>query len=387
MGLNTLLSFTVFIIGCVLVAIVLINHTTTAARLLCLSLFSLTYSIFLIFLFDSQYIIHMPYLYRTGGLAGYLITPSLYLYIIFMLYDRHKLKWRDAIHLVPALIYLIDYTPFFFLSNDEKRTVLYQLFYQRQNVLLFSEGWLVPSNMHNFARNGISLVYFFFLAKLLFQPKYFKSFRIDRRELDWLRVNSTMYFLLTIAGIMTLSILPAPAAWPFTVLTILAIFLVMSLILFLEPNILYGQEQFRNGAANPDKSKPAQFAPLALEQTGTRLRAFIRNRQYLHKNIKLEEVANELGVKPYVLSAYINQEYQMHFNDLINHYRIQFIKEGISNNEWKDLTLEAIAEQAGFSNRNTFLSAFKKSTGMTPTSFVRMHRGEQVRKPSEDQEG
>ena len=386
MGLNTLLSFTVFVIGCVLIAIILINHTQTAARLLCLSLFALTYSIFLIFWFDSQYILHTPFLFRTGGIAGYLIVPSFYLYVICMLHDRRKLKWWDAIHLLPALFYIVDYTPFWLSGSENKRAVLLDLFQHQQNVLLFREGWLVPSGIHNVARNGISLIYFFFIGRLLFNPVYYQTFHVERKVLDWLRISATMYFLLTVAGIMTITILPSPNAWPFTVLTILAIFLVMSLILFLEPNILYGEEQLKL-ELNHDKNKPPNFAPHLMEQTGTRLRNFIRSQHYLNKNLKLDEVAHELGVKPYVLSAFINQEYQMHFNDLINHYRIQHIKEGIMNNEWKDLTLEAIAEKAGFSNRNTFLSAFKKSTGMTPTSFMRMHRGDHFKKPQSEEEG
>ena len=386
MGLNTLLSFTVFVIGCVLVAIILINHTQTAARLLCLSLFSLTYSIFLIFWFDSQYILHTVHLFRTGGIAGYLIVPSMYLYIIFTLNDKRKLRWRDTIHLLPALLYLVDYIPFFFTSAEVKKAILVDLFQSRQNVLFFQEGWFIPRNIHNYIRNGVALVYYFYLVRLLFNPTYYKKFHIERRVLDWLRISTAMYFLLTIAGLMTLGILPSPGAWPFMVLSILAIFLVISLILFLEPQILYGKEQLTPESFNHDKVKPQHFPPVAMEQTGIRLRGFIKNRQYLQKNIKLDEVAQDLDVKPYMLSAYINQEYQMHFNDLINHYRIQYIKEGIMKDEWRDLTLEAIAEKAGFSNRNTFLSAFKKATGMTPTSFMRMHRGEQFKKTTGEEE-
>jgi AraC-like DNA-binding protein len=283
-------------------------------------------------------------------------------------------------------MYIVDYTPFFLLGAEEKKDVIRDLYAHRQNVLLFREGWLVPSNIHNVARNGIALIYFFFLARLLFNSKYYKAFLIERRTLDWLRISTFMFFLLTLTGIMTLTMLPSPGAWPFTVLTILGIFLVISLILFLEPHILYGEEQLEF-EPNHDKNKHQQFSLQAMEHTGVRLRNFIRNRGYLQKNIKLDEVANDLGVKPYMLSAYINQEYQMHFNDLINQYRIQYIKEGIINEQWKDLTLEAIAEKAGFNNRNTFLSAFKKSTGMTPTSFMRMHRGNHLKKPESEEEG
>lgn len=387
LAFNTLLSFTVSIIGLVLVGIILINHRQPAARLLCLSLFSLTYSILLIFLFDSQYLIYAPYLFRTGGLVAYLIMPSFYLYITFLLHDRKKLQLRDAIHLLPAIIYVVDFGPFFLESNESKRTLLSHMFIRPQLVLMFNEGWLVPSNWHNMLRNGVSLIYFFYLGRLLFMPAHYKNFTVKRNVLDWLRISTAIYLLLTIVGFITIALLPAAPAWPFTVLSIMAIFLVMSLILFMAPHILYGE--FDTATAAPlqqVKNKPAPLPVQFSQQIGERLGTFITNQQFLRKNLKLEEVAKELEVKPYVLSAYINQAYQLHFNDLINHYRIQYIKEGLIRDEWSELTLEAIAEKAGFNNRNTFLSAFKKVTGMTPTNFMRNHRGEPLRKPPDQDE-
>ena len=61
----------------------------------------------------------------------------------------------------------------------------------------------------------------------------------------------------------------------------------------------------------------------------------------------------------------------MHFNDVINLHRIKYIEDGLANNKWESLTLEAIAEKAGFNNRITFLTAFKKFTGATPTQYIK----------------
>ena len=64
----------------------------------------------------------------------------------------------------------------------------------------------------------------------------------------------------------------------------------------------------------------------------------------------------------------------MHFNDLINQHRIKYIEDGLTNKKWESLTLEAIAGKAGFNNRITFLTAFKKFTGTTPTQYIkRLH--------------
>ena len=61
----------------------------------------------------------------------------------------------------------------------------------------------------------------------------------------------------------------------------------------------------------------------------------------------------------------------MHFNDVINSHRVKYISEGLTNEQWDALTLEAVGEIAGFNNRITFLNAFKKFTGVTPSQYVK----------------
>ena len=38
--------------------------------------------------------------------------------------------------------------------------------------------------------------------------------------------------------------------------------------------------------------------------------------------------------------------------------------------EWRQLTLEGLALEAGFSNRTTFFRAFTKLTGCTPSEYM-----------------
>ena len=47
------------------------------------------------------------------------------------------------------------------------------------------------------------------------------------------------------------------------------------------------------------------------------------------------------------------------------------------NGEWKYKTLEAIASEAGFNNRNTFTAAFKKEAGESPSEFLKRIKKDQ----------
>src|SRR6185295_17054094 len=111
MNLNALLSFAVLITGCIVNSIVFYKHRDLPSRLFSFSLFSLNYAVFLIFLFESRYILYVPFLFRTAPLLYYLIVPSFYLYLVFVLKKRRHLRWTDTLHLLPSVIYFIDYAP------------------------------------------------------------------------------------------------------------------------------------------------------------------------------------------------------------------------------------------------------------------------------------
>ena len=98
---------------------------------------------------------------------------------------------------------------------------------------------------------------------------------------------------------------------------------------------------------------------------------YISDQHFLNPATNLKEVASRLGIPSYVLSIFIRQAYQMHFNDVINSHRVNYIKEGLTHEQWDSLTLEAVGEIAGFNNRITFLNAFKKFTGITPSQYVK----------------
>ena len=106
------------------------------------------------------------------------------------------------------------------------------------------------------------------------------------------------------------------------------------------------------------------------------LREFFSLEQpYLKPGYTLRQLAEDLNIPLHQLSAFINQYYGVHFNDFINEYRINHFKVKIINEEWRQKKIEAIAEESGFSNRNTFTVAFKKITGLNPSEYIKNMRG------------
>jgi AraC-like DNA-binding protein len=92
---------------------------------------------------------------------------------------------------------------------------------------------------------------------------------------------------------------------------------------------------------------------------------------FLRHGYSLKQLAEDTGVPVHLLSAFINKHYKVNFNDFINEYRVNYCKIKILNDEWKYKKLEAIADESGFSNRNTFTAAFKRVTGLNPSEFLK----------------
>jgi len=92
---------------------------------------------------------------------------------------------------------------------------------------------------------------------------------------------------------------------------------------------------------------------------------------YLQQRYLLKDLANDTNIPLHHLSAFINKYWGKNFNDFINEFRVHYCKEKILNEEYKYKKLEAIAEESGFNNRNTFAIAFKKVMGVNPSEFLR----------------
>jgi AraC-like DNA-binding protein len=102
------------------------------------------------------------------------------------------------------------------------------------------------------------------------------------------------------------------------------------------------------------------------------VREFLTQKKpFLKHGYSLRHLSEDIHVPLHHLSAFINRHYQMNFNDFINEYRVHYCKIKIMNDEWKVKKLEAIAEESGFNNRNTFTSAFKKVTGLNPSEYLK----------------
>ncbi len=93
---------------------------------------------------------------------------------------------------------------------------------------------------------------------------------------------------------------------------------------------------------------------------------------YQNPELTLTDLAKKLETNASIISKTINQGFQMNFNDCINNYRIEAVKNSFTNGEHKKSTLLGIAYDCGFNSKATFNRAFKKNTGKTPKEYLNL---------------
>jgi AraC-like DNA-binding protein len=99
------------------------------------------------------------------------------------------------------------------------------------------------------------------------------------------------------------------------------------------------------------------------------LDAVVEEQMFKDSELTLTDLAKHLGTNSSLLSKMINGGFQMNFNDFVNYYRVEEVKQQLQNPQNATLTIMSLAYDAGFNSKATFNRAFKKHTGENPSKY------------------
>ncbi|HAA13835.1 MAG TPA: hypothetical protein DCE41_19945 [Cytophagales bacterium] len=91
-----------------------------------------------------------------------------------------------------------------------------------------------------------------------------------------------------------------------------------------------------------------------------------RDKVYQNATLSLDDLAERLMVKPYLLTKTLKHIHQTTFSDFTNRYRIEDLKEQIMDPVNQKFTLIGLAYNAGFNSKSSFHRAVKKHYDLTP---------------------
>lgn len=94
---------------------------------------------------------------------------------------------------------------------------------------------------------------------------------------------------------------------------------------------------------------------------------------FLNPELSLYLLARQLNQPAKLVSSTINRGTGQTFQAFVNTYRVKEVMRQIENGQHKQLTLLAIALDAGFNSKATFNRVFRAQTGKTPGEFVSIY--------------
>lgn len=90
-------------------------------------------------------------------------------------------------------------------------------------------------------------------------------------------------------------------------------------------------------------------------------------------DLTLSRLASSINVNTVYVSRVINERFNISFSSLINQLRINLACERMNDiKNYGNLTIDAISKSVGFTSRSSFINAFKKLNGMTPSEYLRI---------------
>lgn len=127
---------------------------------------------------------------------------------------------------------------------------------------------------------------------------------------------------------------------------------------------------------------PKMDAATAASICGKARVGLIENRRFIQPDFKLSDLAAAIGMNAKQVSQALKAHHQQSFTTYLTDLRILEAKQLLTHRP--ELTVEAVAYEAGFNSRSTFFALFKERTGLTPRAFQKQ---QEKRPNSENSDG
>jgi AraC-like DNA-binding protein len=294
---------------------------------------------------------------------GFLLPPLAYFYLKSQFNTDFKFRWADLRHAIPFGIF-----------------VLYRVSVYAQGPQ-FVEFW---KEKYHFG-GGITyvemlvsvvqqVVYFVWMVRLYraWLPSQFSN--PDTVSFEWLRVVTWAFLGLQVVG-WSMTLIDAWLDldfwhdwWDELTTAIIIYFLGVAGMAQSQPRRLEFAPPEEPQQLTP---KPEKIPDTDLLNYQNRLERLMRDeRLYLDPDLSLGQLARRLDTNTSVLSAVVNRAFGKNFNDFVNEYRVEAVKNLLGTPSAQHLSLLGIAFECGFNSKSTFNRAFRKVTGVAPSEWA-----------------
>lgn len=271
------------------------------------------------------------------------LYPVLFLLFIRQCITGKSVTRRDGIHFVPLVVMSLLCADLLWSPAEIQPVMRHYL----------AAGLLVVFYL-GYSAAGMRLIWRYHSQQMLFQAQLSQANLV---------VLWGISFSLLLAVVMVVPQASVNTQLPLPHLAISLVLFVITCCLLIHPGLLQFEVM-----AGPDLDESEAQPDALMQAISHEILALMDERQYfLNADISLSSLAQELGVKPYLLTQAINQVLGVKFYDLVNERRITHVCELLLKRPSRPV-LE-MAFEAGFNSKSTFNAAFKKYQQCTPSQY------------------
>ncbi|HMT28533.1 MAG TPA: helix-turn-helix domain-containing protein [Bacteroidia bacterium] len=333
-----------------------------------ISLIILLFSITLIeyVLYWTHYQLYFPHVISISAAFPFLTGVILW-YYFRNIFEKKRISLNDFVHLLPFLIYVIYLLPVYLSSAEVKQEwilgnhVKPSLFVWPPIFRQFNKFW-----------PWITIVHMFAYAGFIFK-KYHRLSIANKEVAVWFRwlmglfvlyiLSYTSYFVLVNFDFFN-------NQWDYMISFSMMFFIYfIAWFGYLQPQVFSGFS-LKEAMTTPQRYKNSALTEDMSQELADRLKSLMINEKlYRESDLRLDKLADKMGVSRHNLSQVINEQMNMNFFEYLNYLRIEESCHLLTSRSGNDLTISEIAFGVGFNNKVSFYTMFKKVTGKTPTDF------------------
>lgn len=327
-----------------------------------------------------------------------LCGPFLYFYIRGTLNDKQGLQRKDGIHFIPALIHFLGVIPYYLTSFSYKVSMCKLIMMDVNNIKKIEWNVFFDSKFNfNFR---IMLLLFYVVYSMIMLWKFSNNEK-KMEQIPLKQYNITFKWLTFLVVLIFFLVLNYVAMFLYFFhfnkidikqsminTTAFAGFSLLALSLFFFPEVLYGmptQKKIKNKKIKNQKSIASSPLISKVEDTPSlnekdpffdlykRMKRYLEEEKpYLNPNFTLAQISLDLGVPQNHVSYCINSLFKTKFSKLRTSLRVEQTKIYLYDSKISKITIDGIAQMAGFSSRSSFYNAFKEETGITPSEYLKI---------------
>lgn len=324
----------------------------------------------------------------------YFMGPVIFFYVQSLLNPSFRFGKKEWLHLLPGILYLL----FCVVMLVADKLVLKKYFFLANGADPDFDRW--------YQLTGFASMLFYFFLSLRYYNLYKKLIvqvisYADVVFFRWVR-NFLVAFLIMLCVKVIFFILGEltdmrywDTWWYFLVFAILFYYIAITgyansieTKIAFQPNLLhhrsalllhYNPSSINDAIAAEDAEIiDIDSIPIAESQPNEEINSWKEKilklmqtkKAYEDPELSLTQVAKLLESNPSHISKMVNKGFGVNFNDFVNQFRIEAVKEMLSKGEHKKQTLLGIAFESGFNSKATFNRAFKKTTGLSPKEWI-----------------